>query len=53
MFQSCTGEKEGSNGWGSDKFISHSDLYRPEEGKEYLKNDTFKFKLSITELKCK
>ena len=30
-------------GWGFPQFISHSDLYRPEEGKEYLKNDSLKF----------
>ena len=40
-----------ANGLGTDKFISHSDLYRPGEGKEYLKNDTLEFKFSITELK--
>ena len=27
-------------GWGEPEFISHSDLYNPEEGKEYLVNDT-------------
>ena len=32
-------------GWGFDQFISHSDLYRPEEGKEYLKDDSLKFKV--------
>ena len=30
-------------GLGLSQFISHSDLYRPEEGKEYLKNDSLKF----------
>ena len=30
-------------GWGLSQFISHSDLCRPEEGKEYLKNDSLKF----------
>ena len=30
---------------GTAKFISHTDLYKPEDGKEYLKNDTLKFKV--------
>ena len=30
-------------GWGEDQFISHTDLYNPDEGKEYLKNDTLVF----------
>ena len=33
------------------KFISHSDLYTPEEGKEYLKNDMLKFKVSSVTVK--
>ena len=36
----------GKLGVGLDEFISHSDLYKPEEGKEYLKNDTLKFNVS-------
>lgn len=28
------------------EFISHADLYKPEEGKEYLKNDTLKFRVT-------
>ena len=39
------------SGWGLSKFISHSDLYKPEEGKEYLKNDMLKFKVSSVTLK--
>ena len=33
------------SGWGCDQFISHSYLYRPEQGIEYLKNDSLKFKV--------
>ena len=33
-------------GWGSSSFISHADLYKPEEGKEFLKNDTLKFRVT-------
>ena len=36
----------GKDGLGICRFISHSDLYKPEEGKEYLKNDTLEFKIS-------
>ena len=32
-----------TKGWGLSTFISHADLYKPEEGKEFLKNDTLKF----------
>ena len=32
-------------GLGYPEFISHDALYNPEEGKEYLKNDTLKFKI--------
>ena len=28
------------------QFISHDDFYKPEEGKEYLKDDTLKFKVT-------
>ena len=38
-------------GWGRSKFFCHSDLYKPEEGKEYLKNDTLKFKVSSVTVK--
>ena len=33
-------------GLGCPTFISHTDLYKPEEGKEFLKNDTLKFKVT-------
>ena len=35
-----------AGGWGFETVISHSDLYKPKEGKEYLKNDTLEFKIS-------
>ena len=38
-------------GWGIHEFISHSDLYSSEEGKEYLKNDTLKFKVNVVTVK--
>ena len=40
-----------NGGWGLSEFISHSDLYKPEEGKEYLKNDKLKFKVSSVTVK--
>ena len=33
-------------GFGYSSFISHADLYKPEEGKEFLKNDTLKFRVT-------
>lgn len=41
----------GTNGWGISQFISHSDLYKPEEGKEYLVNDNLTFKVSAVIMK--
>ena len=38
-------------GWGKAKFISHSDLYKPEKGKEYLKNDRLIFKVTTLTVK--
>ena len=38
-------------GWGLCQFISHSDLYKPEDGKEYLKNDMLKLKVSSVTVK--
>ena len=34
------------DGWGISRFISHADLYKPTEGKEYLKNDTLKLRVT-------
>ena len=45
-FSRCT-EGDGSKvGWGLSRFIPHDDLYKPDEDKEYLKNDTLKFKVT-------
>ena len=46
VFQRWTEHDRSSMGWGMKKFISHADLYKPEEGKEYLKNDTLKFRVT-------
>ena len=35
-----------TSGWGHSTFISHAELYKPEEGKEFLKNDTLKFRIT-------
>ena len=35
-----------SKGWGMEEFIAHTDLYKPEENKEYLLNDTFIFRVT-------
>ena len=35
-----------NEGWGLPTFISHAELYKPEEGKEFLKNDTLKFRVT-------
>ena len=50
VFQRVTeGERE-ETGWGLDTFMSHSDLYKPEDGKEYLVNDTFVFRVTNVEV---
>ena len=46
IFERCTEHDRSMEGWGLERFISHADLYRPEEGKEYLKNDTLKFRVT-------
>ena len=46
VFCRCTEGDKSKTGWGSPQFISHYDLYKPEEGKEYLKNDTLKFRVT-------
>ena len=38
------------DGWGYPQFISHSDLYKPEESKEYLVNDTLIFRVTKIEV---
>ena len=45
-FQRVTEGDIAETGWGLDQFISHTDLYNPDEGKEYLKNDTLIFKVT-------
>ena len=46
VFCQCTEGDRSNEGWGLGEFISHTDLYKPEEGKEYLKNDTLKFRVT-------
>ena len=46
VFCRCTEDDMSKEGWGNAQFISHADLYKPEEGKEYLKNDTLKFRVT-------
>ena len=43
-------EGERGKGWGYADFISHSDLYKPEEDKEYLVNDTLIFRITNVEV---
>ena len=45
-FQKVTEGDRAGSGLGYDEFISHTDLYNPDEGKEYLKNDTLGFKVT-------
>ena len=40
-----------TRGWGKPKFIPHSDLYKPDEGREYLKNNILKFKVTAVTVK--
>ena len=46
VFCRCTEGDRSKAGWGNAQFISHADLYKPEERKEYLKNDTLKFRVT-------
>ena len=39
-----------SKGWGFGTFIAHTDLYKPEEDKEYLLNDTLIFRITNIEV---
>ena len=45
-FQRVTDGNTAKIGWGLAKFIAHTDLYKPEEDKEYLLNDTLIFKIT-------
>ena len=46
IFKRWTEHDRSNTGWGWAKFISYADLYKPEEGNEYLKNDTLKFRVT-------
>ena len=51
--EACERVTEGeraSKGWGYDTFIAHTDLYKPEENKEYLLNDTLIFRVTNVEV---
>ena len=46
IFQRVTEGERAKTGWGVPQFIPHSDLYKPEEDKEYLVNDTLIFRVT-------
>ena len=46
VFARCKEGDRLNKGLGVIQFISHDDLYKPEEGKEYLKDDTLKFRIT-------
>ena len=48
--QRVTEGDRAEEGWGLPDFISHSDLYKPEEDKEYLVNDTLIFRITNVEV---
>ena len=45
-FQRVTDGDRVKEGWGYPTFIAHTELYKPEEDKEYLLNDTLIFKVT-------
>ena len=49
-FQRVTEGERAETGWGYPQFLSHADLYKPEEGKEYLLNDTLIFRVTKVEV---
>ena len=49
-FQRVTDGEISEVGWGIAQFISQVDLYKPEEGKEYLLNDTLIFRVTKLEV---
>ena len=49
-FQRVTDGDRAKEGWGYPTFIAHSDLYKPEEDKEYLLNNTLIFKVTNVEV---
>ena len=46
IYQRMTEGDIAKTGRGKPRFISHTDLYNPDEGKEYLTNDTLIFKVT-------
>ena len=47
VFQRVTEGEIASTGWVDHaQFIAHTDLYKPEEDKEYLLNDTLIFRVT-------
>ena len=50
VFQRVTEGERATSGFGYSQFISHTDLYKPEEDKEYLLNDTLIFRVTIVEV---
>ena len=50
IYQRVTDGDKATTGRGKPQFISHSDLYNPEEGKEYLVNDTLIFRVTNVEV---
>ena len=50
VFQRVMEGERAKSGWGLREFISHSDLYKPEDGKEYLMNDTLIFRVTNVEV---
>ena len=49
-FQRVTEGEIAETGWGLTQFIAHTDLYKPEEDKEYLVNDTLIFRVTNVEV---
>ena len=49
-FQRVTDGDSAKSGWGSPNFIAHTDLYKPEEDKEYLLNDSLILKVTSVEV---
>ena len=49
-FQRVTEGEIASTGWDMEEFIAHTDLYKPEEDKEYLLNDTLIFRVTNVEV---
>ena len=50
ILQRVTEGDRANTGWGYEEFIPQSDLYKPEEGKEYLVNDTLIFRVTNVEV---